>query len=409
MVYNGRRAGEIQSLMISDFMKSSQSVSDNPVMFKNNTGNNNYTRCTLRGELGRNVSIVLANEEVHIIKDILNYRELADKFADDAGVQHPERLYATNIRKNLATKTSGLSLNVNEQEHVINFMGHSASIHKSICRQPDMQKDITIMPRILDFATGKDPLKDKSTGIFNTPTQQGISTKEEYDSQAHSASSITFEGSDGTYEKNYAPDGSEYVQENSDLEEMRPKRKRRLIDESSFTSSQEERDDNELMFIADFVKDHPIILNKSQIPSVKTKKEEYLKQMKIDIQNEYGTKMDSRKILKKLNNLKTNIKKKTDRKATGNKKIKLSAAESVIYNIMQCGSDENPVFSKVPGNVEVGVSKDIKENIEHPPIKIPSVLVSQKKKKMDLHKTSRTKNVSNSELQRFVRLEQLFE
>ncbi|KAG5897124.1 hypothetical protein JTB14_025078 [Gonioctena quinquepunctata] len=139
--------------------------------------------------------------------------------------------------------------------------------------------------------------------------------------------------------------------------------------------------------------------------------------MKIDIQNKYGTMMDSEKILKnmmdsekilkKLNNLKTNINKKTDRRATGNKKIKLSVAESVKYNIMQGGSDENPVFSKVSGNVEVGVSKDVTENIEHPRIKIPPVLVPQKKKKMDLHKTSETKKVSYSELQRLVFLEQL--
>ncbi|KAG5894552.1 hypothetical protein JTB14_011089 [Gonioctena quinquepunctata] len=99
------------------------------------------------------------------------------------------------------------------------------------------------------------------------------------------------------------------------------------------------------------------------------------------------------------------MKKKTDRKATGNKKIKLSAAESVIYNIMQGGSDENPTFSKVPGNVEVGVSKDVTENIEHPPIKIPPVLVPQRKKKIDLHETSETKNLSYSELQRLFLLE----
>ncbi|KAG5888164.1 hypothetical protein JTB14_038290 [Gonioctena quinquepunctata] len=67
---------------------------------------------------------------------------------------------------------------------------------------------------------------------------------------------------------------------------------------------------------------------------------------------------------------------------------------------MQGGSGENPVFSKVPGNVEVGVSKDVTENIEHPPIKTPPILVPQKKKKMDLHETSETKNSSNSELQR---------
>ncbi|KAG5864319.1 hypothetical protein JTB14_026599 [Gonioctena quinquepunctata] len=74
---------------------------------------------------------------------------------------------------------------------------------------------------------------------------------------------------------------------------------------------------------------------------------------------------------------------------------------------MQGGSDENPVFSKVPRNVEVGVSKDVTENIEHPPIKNPSILLPQKEKKIDLHETSETKNLSNSELQRLVLLEQL--
>ncbi|KAG5900269.1 hypothetical protein JTB14_000796 [Gonioctena quinquepunctata] len=47
-------------------------------------------------------------------------------------------------------------------------------------------------------------------------------------------------------------------------------------DESSSACSQEEWD-NELMFIA---KEHLIILNKSQIPSMKTKKEEYPEKIK---------------------------------------------------------------------------------------------------------------------------------
>ncbi|KAG5893330.1 hypothetical protein JTB14_033496 [Gonioctena quinquepunctata] len=73
---------------------------------------------------------------------------------------------------------------------------------------------------------------------------------------------------------------------------------------------------------------------------------------------------------------------------------------------MQGGSDENPVFSKIPGNVEVGVSMDATENIEHPRIKFPPVLIPQKKKKMDSHETSGTKHLSNSELQGLVLLEQ---
>lgn len=80
---------------------------------------------------------------------------LLRKFADQAGVQYPKRLYATNIRKSLATKTTNLSLNQDEKGHVINFMGHSETIHKTIYRQPDMKKDISIILRVLNFATAK--------------------------------------------------------------------------------------------------------------------------------------------------------------------------------------------------------------------------------------------------------------
>ncbi|KAG5865760.1 hypothetical protein JTB14_025732 [Gonioctena quinquepunctata] len=104
-----------------------------------------YMRCVLREKLGRNVSIVVTEEEANCIKCILSYRELAAKNNPyvfglpsqeefeflNAGDLHPTR-FATNIRKNLATKSTKLSLGEDEKENVINFMGHSEIIRKTI-------------------------------------------------------------------------------------------------------------------------------------------------------------------------------------------------------------------------------------------------------------------------------------
>ncbi|CAH1173849.1 unnamed protein product [Phaedon cochleariae] len=185
MVYNGRRPGEIERLTISDYKESSLSVSQNPELLESRPSHQNsdssYTRCVLRGKLCRNVTIVLHEDEVKCINLILNNRIIAGvddentfvfglpgprphkflsaslllkKFAAEANLNNPERFFATNIRKNLATKSSKLDLQPEDREHIMNFMGHSEKIHKGIYRQPDYDKDIFIMPKVLDFVSG---------------------------------------------------------------------------------------------------------------------------------------------------------------------------------------------------------------------------------------------------------------
>lgn len=253
MVYNGRRPGEIQRLTIADYTESATSSTDNPDLFEGCANEKKYTRCVLRGKLARNVSIVLSGQEVHCIKSILDHREsagvsrdnpyvfglpskkpfkvlnagvLLKKFADEAGVQYPERLYATNIRKNLATKSTNLTLNSDEKEHIMNFMGHSESIHKTIYRQPDMKKDITIMPRVLDFATG-----NKSHSKDETPKTKNIR-----DTPCSSSDQNVLLGIKPTLAEenmNLKDDSCELDESDSSLDldqhQFQPKRKRRLI------------------------------------------------------------------------------------------------------------------------------------------------------------------------------------
>lgn len=62
LVYNGRRPSVIQRLTISNFTKSSTASKVNPELFEGRVNDNHYTWCIFRGNLARNVSIVLRSQ-----------------------------------------------------------------------------------------------------------------------------------------------------------------------------------------------------------------------------------------------------------------------------------------------------------------------------------------------------------
>lgn len=175
--------------------------------------------------------------------------------------------------------------------------------------------------------------------------------------------------------------------------------------------------DTELIWVANFVKKNPVILNKSQVPTIKTKKQEALEKLKTCFEQQFGKITSVKKILKRLNNLKSCIKKKTDKNATGNKKIKLSAAESILYEVMEGDSGNcNPVLNKIAGKLHAGLPDEnqpaqksnnelVSRQLQLPP---PPLLTTPKKHKiLEAYETEETRNLSNSDLQRLVLLEQL--
>jgi hypothetical protein len=64
----------------------------------------------------------------------------------------------------------------------------------------------------------------------------------------------------------------------------------------------------------------------------------------------FGENITESKILKKLNNMKTELKKKTDSKVTGNKTVKLKDWEKNLLELLEGKRGENPSMRKVPGN-----------------------------------------------------------
>ena len=76
---------------------------------------------------------------------------------------------------------------------------------------------------------------------------------------------------------------------------------------------------------------HPVLLNKSQLPSIKEKKWNALQDAKAIIAKTTGKNMDDKQILKKVANMKVQVKKKMEAAKTGNQTINLRSWEKDLF------------------------------------------------------------------------------
>lgn len=75
------------------------------------------------------------------------------------------------------------------------------------------------------------------------------------------------------------------------------------------------------------VGNYNVVFSKSQTPTVRDAKNKALKNIRQEIMRQFGKTFTESQILKKINNMKSRLKKKTDKKATGNKVINLKSWE----------------------------------------------------------------------------------
>lgn len=111
--------------------------------------------------------------------------------------------------------------------------------------------------------------------------------------------------------------------------------------------------ENTMIFLATTLGKYPEILEKSQVPEVKRKKKAAIQEM-ILFEENFAIPINSRQLLKKINNMKTRLKKKTDKNRTGNKPIILNTWEKELFTLLQ--GDTNPVISKVPGKCKQSIT-----------------------------------------------------
>ncbi|GJQ74713.1 hypothetical protein Trydic_g21564 [Trypoxylus dichotomus] len=104
---------------------------------------------------------------------------------------------------------------------------------------------------------------------------------------------------------------------------------------------------SEMLFIAEKVRVHPKILEKSQMPAMKVKKTTVLIKIVEEYTILFGKHLDIKTFMKKVNNMKTRLKNKTDKNKTRGKPIRLLLWEKVMLEAMN--ADINPALSQIPG------------------------------------------------------------
>lgn len=113
------------------------------------------------------------------------------------------------------------------------------------------------------------------------------------------------------------------------------------------SSSKKEDSDNPASFVS-IMKDYPILLEKSCIPSMRDKRNKAIEEIQLKIEEKIWVFMDSNKILKKFNNMKTRVKVKADTNKTGNKKIVLKPWEEELLKFIESDLD-NPSIVRLKG------------------------------------------------------------
>ena len=93
------------------------------------------------------------------------------KFANRCGADHPERLTATYLRKQVATTSQMLSMDHNDLSNLAKFMGHTDAVHQANYRMPEINIYVTKMSRFLSAATGEDVNLYKGMKIDEIPVE----------------------------------------------------------------------------------------------------------------------------------------------------------------------------------------------------------------------------------------------
>lgn len=165
------------------------------------------------------------------------------------------------------------------------------------------------------------------------------------------------------------------------------------------------------------LKKNSIVLNRSLASTIVAAKEKAWSDIKSDYEKSIGETVPLEKLKRILNNLKTEMKKKIDKKATGNKSINIKTWEKDFIDLLE--KYENPTINKVPGALTVGIISKEKRR-ETSTERSPSTSTSTEstseltetgkaipKRKRNSFETDETAALSTTDLQRLVLIEQL--
>jgi hypothetical protein len=121
-----------------------------------------------------------------------------------------------------------------------------------------------------------------------------------------------------------------------------------MSDTSDSDSIEEVKTNKQLIFMYK-LKENKILFNKSQVPRIKKEKEEALKNLAEHYEKIFNVSTTTKQLVKKLSNMKVEVKKKFDINRTGNRKIVMKPLEKLLLEMLEV--ENNPIFTRIPGKI----------------------------------------------------------
>jgi hypothetical protein len=157
--------------------------------------------------------------------------------------------------------------------------------------------------------------------------------------------------------------------------------------------------------IVSFIGENHILLDKSQVPEAKNKKILAIKELCQILQINAGKILEEKQVIKRIANMKAIVKQKTDSNQTGNKQVKLNNWENKFFEVMS--GKVNPTVTKMGCSVSAGLKRSFVCDSDDVVLKESPSRQSAPKRVILQGETAETVNLSNTDLQRLVLLEQL--
>ena len=167
LLFNRKRAGEVQRLKKKEYEKMKQTKEIDPNIEKTLSKFEQHlvrsqARIEVRGKFGRKTALLLTKSMVENIDHILFLQSKKDGkafespyvfatlsgnrpyrtcdviryFCSEANVKNPAIFRSTNLRKHIATMTQCMELTERDQDLLAEFMGHDIRIHRKYYRLP---------------------------------------------------------------------------------------------------------------------------------------------------------------------------------------------------------------------------------------------------------------------------------
>lgn len=207
-LFNKRRSGETERLLLDDFKKGCDQETDVPQEVFQSLSElekallMKLQRIEVRGKRNRTVPILLTNDMVSRIALLNQTRESVgvnikenpyvfarpyygspfaakvsecyQKFSKACGAQNPERIRSTKLRKHIAIMSQLLCLKDNELDLLAGYMGHDIRIHREFYRLPESTLQLAKVSKVLIMMEKgiTSDFKGKSLDEINIPLDE---------------------------------------------------------------------------------------------------------------------------------------------------------------------------------------------------------------------------------------------